>query len=1255
MDNRFYYLVFLVLQLGLQCIGAQQSKQQPYLEGKSFELTTKITQIGSHEECFIHQVSEKYSQEQRRAKIYVKSTYRLLALILGESSPSADITSGTYFVDKTNDLFLFLDEREHKCHRSNLQDLGKHLTFESMAGLPKRPDESHIVGPARLLMMIADNKNKLERTERASTIRNVDLVVYSLELMADAKFLVYYYENDDINDPQTNPIRVIYHDNRSSIIFDFSPIKLIQQEASSSAIQRQVESSQVSLDEFSFPPMSGCSELAKDFAFQLPSKPKSPVRFSFTAEVRQKLIGKETTSSFYKTFVAYDETLSSLRVDFLESDSALSPARLMYDFNSNKVYYLRADQSKESKQKANNVIEVDKSSPGDCVIGKITGSYQVEVHVNLVELLAGSKEAFIYLGRGLVRGMGALVFEVVDTEPPFWLEPASADVNHYAAHEKQQADATVGQTHTILYYFGDQETDRPLLRMEIYGHDKGDREKVHSYQAVDVFHFGWQLDSIAPSNGDRSGEMFSLRDLCADKQAAISQVELVIDQETSQLGSSTTNWLTSGTQRNQAVMCGLHEALKLSAANVFDLETRLVSSSDHKKSSIHVAFRHTPHSMQFTDLVYVGRGHLKADPESQVERLEVLSFRDCFMAAAQKQGDVYLGYDRISRVCLVDLEGSSSLQTNPKNFALSAESHLEIYNTYSGFRLQGQFLAAWAQESSALERYMLRGKSMKLGLYESNGERPTFRINAVHVTENKVGHTTGVDPTIVQKESQQPLSEIQGYALSLDDFEYNQRIESIELDQRLINPYATASNQENNASPNELEMTPGTCHARCLNDVTCQSYSVCVANYKVECIVSKLSFKSADILRELNSAVRAKTGSRITVRANNAQRDDAKNQQAKLIKRPACTLYNKQYLNLFDKSPNRSKLRLKMVQIKPAESREQCAVECARKNLELNDKFSAMSKEEMFEISNKQLKEDDNLSWNKIIELNYCPGFMYMSLTEVRNLPDESRRAFESQQSDKEDINGYCMRTLDYFDLSGQYQIIEPEMYFFRATNLYEETRGLALMGTELDVTEMMAVEKVRSNLNPTWEEVEVVKAMAGRGENFQDNTRNTDKSRCAVLCFLQTVNPWPACRSFDVIVERRKEGSIVGCRFNSATLSHVLASRKYDLIENQTEQVQMWHYEPRVGLVLDSLNLAGQIETSSSEQRAYNRKYGSRGHLSFMFVLLLALSTGFWAGIVVHRRYLTDLTFASPPQRTISIEQLVMENNQVRFDLPQK
>lgn len=1184
------------------------------LESKSFELTTKITEVLSTTQHLIHQVNEKYSSDQRRAKLQVTSLYKTAQ---GNQTDTVNIQSGTYHVDILKDLVLSVGQG--KCQLSSLDEISKRLAFLSMDGLRVQTNETRLAGPAQLLMLISKNRHKLEQSLQ-TTMRNMQLTQFTFRLSPDALYLVFYLRTDDLDDPETNPIQIVYYSQKSLVIFDFSPLKVLQADTFGWTSRGQTGTTQVMLDEFAFPHLSGCSEIVgsqgEDFSFDGPSDPINdpPVRFSFVAKVTQTLTGRRSRQTTnYKSTLAYDGSLHSLRVDTLESASRSSPERSIYNFKTNKAYYLSADH------------QTDKSS--ECVIGKVSGSSNVEVKIGLSDLLIGAKGFLFHLGRAQVRGISAYMYEAAGAELPFWLEPAPADEDDKWPQDRNNSTTT----NTILYYFAQTDADNPLLMMDIYEHHKDDPRRVLRHQRIEILHFKWAVESVAPSNGDRASEMFSLRDLCADSQSSSSQVELILTQATQELPQVASSWLPEANSRDQATLSGLQETMQVSPANIFDLETRILKSKDQKETSLFVKFRHAPHPLKVKKVAYMGRGEAKLHPGSKsVDMFSVHSFQDCFYVAARKYNKIYIAFDPIDRLCLIDPQPSDQ---NPSTFVLGQQNRLEIFKLYSDFSPIGEFLASWTQDHRWSDRIRLQGMLIQLSFSEPKKDGALFRILRVQVSNNNVR------PPVDEKHSdfERPLNEIRGFGLSLDDFEHNKQIELLEINSQVSK--LDGQNDTSGQGAPDVQMSSNHCHARCLTDPECQSYSTCVFNYQLQCIISKLSFRSPMMVHELN---RSKSGRRVSVTVRETQGN--KTHSTQLIRHAACTLYNKQYLELFKSSSRKPEIRASKVNIEAVRSRDECAARCALQNFRLFGQFPQLFDEELAQNQSR----DENITRMKMIQTireQMCPDFVYMTSVEVMNLPQEVRAKLVSSQSKDDDIDGYCIiikKASDFIeDVKVDYFIEATSSYTFELANLYDETRGVALVASTLEPHETVALERVRYNVNPSDEQVDLISSIVRSGENSQVYANSVDRYACARLCFMQTVNPWPACRSFDVIIERFNEQSVVRCRLNSVTLMQLTASGRYHLIENQTKiDRQFWHYEPRFGLMLAMM-------TEPSESTLAGQSGAKSGGLKALLVVLLALASGIWSGMLAHRRYLSGFRLRLTNGRSNSVDGLILGNKE--------
>ena len=112
---------------------------------------------------------------------------------------------------------------------------------------------------------------------------------------------------------------------------------------------------------------------------------------------------------------------------------------------------------------------------------------------------------------------------------------------------------------------------------------------------------------------------------------------------------------------------------------------------------------------------------------------------------------------------------------------------------------------------------------------------------------------------------------------------------------------------------------------------------------------------------------------------------------------------------------------------------------------------------------------------------------------------------------------------------------------------------------------------------------MELMSDFLARHNNIHEHVwaSHFDDSQCALMCTLQTRGPWPACKSFDLIVYNT--GNTL-CRLNILTLEEAKKHGRHDLIDtNERRYFLMWHFEPRSGLIQEQMVIESQLKMAGA------------------------------------------------------------------------
>lgn len=1224
-----FFLIFLVLLDGRHCDPA------PAFGDRSFSIKTSVSVFKNKQLKLVSKLDEHYSFEQRRARI----DYNLFRSVAQQDQGLS--ASGVYYYDSDRQVSIVLDNENQECSSRNQNQFYEMITrqnnlmVDSFSFDDLKLDEQYkfVIGPARALLFAL--KKLFIRGETNSKVpvnlRNMPCFKYTYTYR-DIDFDVYFTQKSIEQDQMPMPISIEMSKNYEYLIFEYSQVEFLGLDGTGLGGGYESEGETVQLDPFIYKLGIGCQDVIDKEEFLFADKDIDKARFSFNARIERELINQRNViDSSFSTFVAYDAPLGVLRFDRSYTEGVSGTRKLLYNFIMNRMYHVIERVARKGPAKGVTDIILDLANQPDDETGKglddnsqigssqhciVSEIYERRHKLPINELLLGSSK-FAYMGRASVRGIQARVYESKSSRLPFWLDnpivykdmqaSAGAKIGRWSDRKPELDDIIK----TIVYIAEDGEADQgqqPILMLEIEKYLSEGPNLPYSKVRVSFFDFIWNLDNEAP-NGDKLVEFFSLKDECSAEKIGSNQhakIELIL--ETDELKENDQSALmASYNLRNFAILATLQDKLNMPATMVYNLESRiqklssfgnnqLVKQINSKVGSnldrqvLKVSFRVADHTKKLVYLFHFGRGVLRKEAYGAKQ---TRSFSACFLLAAHRRADVYFAYNPMSSNCYVDKQTADFYKDETNSDYLGAfkkepaEGFLELYMTnHKQNQLSEWFIGSEYNKDSS--RYL----NSQLPLYDMKLKKDVeFRLVRIDVDkfENKAmvktdDNSLNDGSVLVFDESKLP-----GYGLIADD-----------ANMKLVKPMEIKQGEKIFLS----EMTFDQCHAVCVSDFNCKSFSICVRSLQTECIISNIRFDMKSAVKQLNANGSGSSSAYMLNKRVVITLEGQNEQQIELLKHSTCELYNKNYVDLF---VSNGKYGMGYVSRQPeaVDSIDKCAEECVRQNLMIlrKDLDQMKRSEELIE----SVERNENLlrqlyREHREVTRDFCKNIYFLKQAALLATSESFQQAFSKQvknlnefennlRDDK--IAGYCFLVdseatlLQDSGSDNKLNTILLADLTFDVEFFYEKQYGLRLGPSSMTRDELDAIVKLRmqdySQIDD--ENFSSIKSFIARGENIQQTQFMTAK-KCASYCFYQKTHLWPACKSFDIVMEIYNNYKTVKCILNTVTMRDVVSRNKTELIEHHSSdsklenlQQQIWHYEPRLGFAFEESKLAQEIQ----------------------------------------------------------------------------
>lgn len=1232
---------FLTLPLVYQ-VSFTLADNSETLKGKSFSLRTSVSILFRNGDRYVNRIHESYSAEQKRAKLNFQ---QIKSAAMKKNSLDGQPEQGTIYYEPKTESFLLFDTSSLICKPTSMEELEKIIRLEVPDDDLDLIGREHIIGPARLLFFLDKHENKMKLDFSPNT-RNMDSQMYSFDYQTKydkIKFKVIYSSESLAVHGKTIPIMVVMlfpdrKDDQVALVIDFFSFEIIRTD------EPEVYTNQVIYDPFIIEPATSCSQVLADKAIDLfKDKQQDTARFSFRADF-------DINKYMMTSYVAYDARLDILRYDLLVEDGRSGVRRQLYNVRQNKMYH-----AMEKRMGSETLVDkvLDLGLKGDetrqCMVAKIMHvmSDKNSKPFTLGKLLVGS-DKFVYLGKARVRGLDVKVYETNDGGFPFWFEQPvvyKADKNSY----EQQRNPEIGLLksaenikYTVLLYFAEREENHPLVLIELYKMDKA-KSVTWAKQSIQINDFVWDLDLEQSEGGVR--DLFSLQEHCSSdsglKYYAKAELLLESDNLDSETALSSTNVANSNI-RYLALLSAIQNTFNLPAPMIYDLESKILTphktnSQKANKLLMAVSFRISEQVDNLIELIYIGQGGqrrlYKGDKVVTVTR----SFQACFFIAAHRRANIYFAYNPNTKSCVIILDPILSAEVDDSNqdcFNLGPKEKLEVYRINHKQDKESNYWIKKMYHSRSKLDYL--GSKMKLDDLSDNNERKfmDFIVKRFDVDERDYKMSISTGDKNSKNNLQVQTDKIVGYGLIASEELRNKRVAPAALNSYNWSPLSEDLKDKRSV------MTLQQCEAACVADLDCQSYSICVKDRELQCIISRTSFRSPDVIKQLEEKGKnAKRGDKISVVL-----DGVAQTKSELVKNSACELYNMIFLNLFY-NPILVMNTFTNRRIYPVKDQEECAKLCLKQNIQVwREDVSGLAKS-VVNLAEKNDQGNDfmvkMLDRHRRATQQISTGFHYLDRARLSTLSKVvaekvQDRILEEDKMDIDSIEGYCivgerlkdrekkaLEEHDKYDESEVKEYINLSMYTLKFNLFYEKQHGVHLLASPKSNEQAQAYRLVhRKDPDVTEGDYTTLRRMLEANDNFQE-TLYADETKCALICFIQSWGPWPACRSFDVIIEFKLGEYVSRCSLNSITLQQAISTNRLDLINDNTNEnvLQVMHFEPRPGLALDEANLNKYL--SVLEERSLNQSAGSKlgyrvGGWGIFFILLLAFVGGTVFGVKV-------------------------------------
>lgn len=1215
-----YIMLLILMSSGLYTVGAIAD----FMKLDKFMLRSSLSfgydYMDSHLE-----LEEYYSRPEKRTRI----NYRKYSTNRGVLTNSQ---SGSYLYDESgNELLSFNPFKCEKVDMSDLWDLIK-LDFWQESS-----DTGNLLNAsARVAYEIFKYRSRLKKSNLQSMPNQH--VEYSLEYNSQINMLIYYHANMPEDQVGVSiPKRVKIRSSREEVWITFGTVVSLDEESKSSFRGMHYDTEQIA-NLFAAPTTIGCSEgLQGGKSEQNIGFRDLMSRFSFEAHLDHDMVSQHLQAEM---FVAYDGTLSALRVDMEESNSDIEMMTQVFDFNTNRGYNVlrRAEADGSIANSALDYSARNARLQQQCVAIDLAGQAW-RSHETLSYLLTGS-DNLVYMGRGTHRGIPVKIYESIGTKPPYWLEQP---VNFYneQMHSITRQPSSGKSTLTTVIYLA--ESDGRLLKVSI--HEMEDLRHI-SLRNLEIHNFVWDLSE--PESGNRAVDMFSLTEDCANIVAGspnqVSEYEMLLESTSTSGNTQTvTELLMNSHLRNIGVLSVLHDAFRMPIVMIADLETHIVprslsNSDDSNSFDMVVKFKFIDHTTDFVELRRLGMGRVAQSGRDidPLRGVRVHSFQACYMLAAHHKSPIEFGYNPRQQYCFLSKHLENATQSD---FLMEDDDISGMTTEIYGLKHKLDFRMYHTSKEGIYEKLGLsivsRKKSFPLQIGQTSidfyvkileGRRSRYGINPNNIELSEADEDDSDDDSEVPTQDNGTaniIGRISGFKFDL---------KNPDTVARKIVPSSSDLGDTGLSEAMSFEK----CGTACINDLDCKSFSFCVG-LSAECIISSVQLRSQKVLDQIRWDI--SIGATIDVNTDKVN--------VTLKRHFYCSIYNQNSLYFFRKQTNFQMPSLRSLLLKSpvkVSGREECAFKCTQ--------YNALSIMRRDYDTIEHIGQDTQTTIPKKASSDLCTVFNYLDRTSLATLDEEAqKRAYELLEDTKlinladlddesEKQQGFCFRgqvnesaipppksnlTLDKDDLNIR---LEVEQYIVDELTFFEVNEDVRLLASYMDNNTQNAVRKVTENSQESLsrlnqQDLEALRHFIKHGENNQVIYGPVmDMRVCAKICFWQSSDIWPSCKSFDLVVEFRDSGSpLTRCYLNSITLKEAKDKKRDSLILKTVpkDHYMIKHFEPRIDL--------SSRDRFAPLQKYVNNNNRTSSSIGYPIVITLGLLTGFVSSYFIHKRLFSTVT----------------------------
>lgn len=1026
-----HVLIFSIIVMILISCNCQESSF--ILTNKSFSIVSSI--IRHNGGPLISFWTENYSNSQLRAKIDLK--------LIKTQTNYLELFQEFYHDYRTNQSITF-NVKTNECKNSTIRELYRSI-FNSTSLLDymnsisiNKDNSNHVIGPSRLLFIIADRIDDLKLISNNGnnfTVRNIPAVEYQININGpySSTVQVYYDKTnfDEKNLSNLMPLEIkLICPGQLVLTIEYFNYKLTHESSyqlNSFSINNAyalIESNEYMIDMFSFPISLNCSEFMmnnsnNDKEEQLTGQIDlfdninlNNVKLSFTIETEHTFVDRAS-----KYYIAYDSKLDMLRVDYIQQEEDRTHLKQhrsitshILDFKINRRYVL-VDKNNlidtlDFEINNNNVNNNDPSIELDltnkethCSITYIEPpditKEAIDIKLDLSKFLFGASK-FVYMGLAQIRGLEVKVYEAYSKQMPQWIIPAIVfrDLNNNfnlrkggSTMREDPADNLVVNYNIIIYVaHNDEQTHqsfKPIL-IELYNM-KIDKTSLFRKSLIGKFYnFVWDINDA---------KTFEIYDSCISqdynrrvKSNIIYKLNVLLEETwndendyLSETYNNNHNKLKIAKKRDELLVVALTNEIKLHRSSLYNFESKLLQykRDDNNINAIECSLDFLEHPKEMFDIQFIGNAQINE----------------------KHLGDARVTFSRSLYECLwfIDSSDSNTLDNYETN---QPSIYIFFYESYrNSFCFVVTDLIIEEQNDNRLKY-----KSDLITL-NRHGPGELYKIEkycdysiTVHDNNNFLFNKHIIDKTIILNEMNNEEGEeflieykIKRFHIKpiyYDSRENNNKLPTIysgfKYSTSIENEYCWLVEGENYHDEDDTEtieesfMSFDQCYAYCLSNLDCKSFSYCIKSINSACILSKFNIRTSLFENEMQLFKELSKKHRKKVPLKRIF-----NEQIEIISDARCEIHSKSYFNLFISS-GFLKTTLKGHRVFPVLEEENCAQMCFERSLQsiqasikINKEIELLLNDEINSSTDSSRIEKLHKEYQWIIS-KFCRNFLYI-------------------------------------------------------------------------------------------------------------------------------------------------------------------------------------------------------------------------------------------------------------------------------------